>query len=329
MSMAFVDEMTLQLKAGDGGNGVVRWRREKFVPKGGPAGGNGGRGGDVYLEAVSDLTILARYRGKKGFAAENGQDGGSALKQGHDGDDYTLQVPIGSYVINTTSDARYDLTHSGERVRVLRGGGGGRGNTMFKGPSNQAPQSATAGGQGEMAVFTIELRLVVDVGLIGLPNAGKSSLLNELTRARARVGDYPFTTLEPNLGMLDDVVLADIPGLIEGAARGKGLGTKFLRHIERTKLLAHCVSLEAPDVVAVYQTVRQELRAYGRGLFEKPEVVLLTKADLVGQDRAEEAVQSFRSIGRAALVCSIHDLDSLERLAKQFRRPASDDRREP
>lgn len=316
--MAFVDELGLNLAAGNGGDGVVRWRHEKFVEKGGPAGGNGGRGGDVYLESVSDLLILGRYKGKQGFAAENGEPGGSANKAGADGQDFTLKVPAGSFVKNGSTGMTYDLTRAGERVQILRGGRGGRGNFEFRSPERTTPDFATDGKPGEQAWFTIELRLVVDVGFVGQPNAGKSSLLNELTAARAKIGAYPFTTLEPNLGMLDDVVLADIPGLIEGAAEGKGLGTKFLRHIQRTRLLLHCISLENDDVASVYQTVRRELEAYGRGLAEKPEIILLTKTDLVETDRIQQARADLKSTGREILTSSVHDLSSIEALAKRL-----------
>ncbi|MBI4092697.1 MAG: GTPase ObgE [Candidatus Kerfeldbacteria bacterium] len=320
--MAFVDELTIQLTAGNGGSGVVRWRREKFVAKGGPAGGNGGQGGDVYLESVSDLTILARYRGQKEFRAADGNDGGSALKHGRDGEDLVLKVPSGSFVTNSQTGETYDLTASGQRVRLLRGGGGGRGNFAFRSASNVAPQAATQGGQGEQGTFRIELRLVVDVGLIGLPNAGKSSLLNELTKARARVGEYPFTTLEPNLGMLDGLVVADIPGLIAGASKGKGLGIKFLRHIERTKLIAHCLSLEHLNLMKAYKVVRKELEDYGRNLSIKPEIIILTKTDIVTAAVLQEAQQAFKNSGYDVFSCSIFDLASIEELSQKLQTSA-------
>ncbi|MBI4090295.1 MAG: GTPase ObgE [Candidatus Kerfeldbacteria bacterium] len=314
--MAFIDELTLELAAGKGGDGVVRWRREKFVPKGGPAGGNGGRGGDVYLEAVSDITILARYKGKKRVVAADGGDGGSAQKHGQDGLDLVVKVPVGSFVRNQNTNQEFDFTTSGQRLLVLRGGRGGRGNIEFKSPIRTTPDFSTAGKPGQAGTFVIELRLVVDVGLIGLPNAGKSSLLNELTAARAKIGAYPFTTLEPNLGMLDGLVLADIPGLIEGAASGKGLGIKFLRHIQRTKLLAHCISVEHQDVLHAYQAVRQELKAYGRGLTEKPEVIILTKTDLATVRALAAKQQQLDRLGRAVLMVSVHDLERLTKLGQ-------------
>lgn len=316
--MAFVDELSLHLAAGKGGDGVVRWRREKFIQKGGPAGGNGGRGGDVYLEAISDLLKLGHYKGQTGFAAEPGGDGGSAKKSGADGEDYVLQVPVGSFVTNTATGATYDMTTVGERVQVLGGGRGGHGNFDFRSSTRTTPEFATDGHPGDEADFTIELRLVVDVGFIGLPNAGKSTLLTELTAARPKIGSYPFTTLEPNLGMLDDVVLADIPGLIEGAAEGKGLGTKFLRHVERTRLLCHCVSLENEDVASVYTTIRRELERYGRGLSDKPEVILLTKTDLSTPDVIAAATKALQSTGREILTVSMYDLESIQRLGNRL-----------
>lgn len=316
--MAFVDELTITLAAGNGGRGVVRWRREKFVQKGGPSGGNGGDGGDVYLEAVSDLTILARYRGHKEYAAEHGDDGGSSLKHGKDGNDFVLKVPVGSFVRNQNNEISYDLVAAGQRILVLKGGGGGRGNFEFRSSTNVAPDKATNGGRGACGTFVIELRLVVDVGLIGLPNAGKSSLLNELTAARAKVAAYPFTTLEPNLGMLGDRVIADIPGLIEGAASGKGLGSRFLRHIQRTRLIAHCVSLEHQDVRKAYRAVRKELDEYGRGLSEKPEVIILTKSDLTDRTGIANAKKNLASLGDTVFVCSVHDYASIQKLVRSL-----------
>lgn len=323
--MAFVDEVKITLKAGRGGNGVVRWRREKFAPKGGPAGGNGGRGGSVYLEAVSDLTALARFRGHIEFRADNGTDGQASRKAGKDGKDLTLQVPVGSYVQNRSTGETYDFVRAGQKERVLKGGNGGRGNFEFRSSVNVTPKKATEGRPGEEAHFAIELRLVVDVGFIGLPNAGKSSLLNELTAARARIGAYPFTTLEPNLGMLDTLVLADIPGLIEGAADGKGLGHKFLRHIQRTRVIAHCVSLEHQNIGHAYDVVRAELAAYGRGLADKPELVVLTKSDVADPDDVAAAVKYFRGRGHTPCVVSIHDHDSIQSLARALTKLATSD----
>lgn len=323
--MAFIDEVQIELKAGKGGNGVVRWRHEKSAPKGGPSGGNGGRGGNVYLEAVSDLTALARFRGHREFRADHGGDGMDSRKHGKDGDDLILNVPVGSYVQNKSTGKTFDFTKAGQRELVLQGGNGGRGNYVFRSSTNVTPMKATPGRLGEQAHFTIELRLVVDVGLIGLPNAGKSSLLNELTAAHARIGAYPFTTLEPNLGMFGELVLADIPGLIEGAAKGRGLGHKFLRHIQRTRVIAHCVSLEHQNLDHAYRTIRSELTVYGRGLDEKPELVVLTKSDLTEPDDIAKAVRFFKELGHMPVVVSIHDLDSIKALGRAFTKLAAHD----
>lgn len=316
--MAFVDELTLTLCAGHGGHGVVRWRREKFAPRGGPAGGNGGKGGDVYLETVSDLTVLARYKGKKEFRAEHGADGGSSRKHGQDGEDFTLKVPAGSFVTNLLNGLTYDLTRPGQRVRLLRGGGGGRGNFAFRSATRTSPMIATAGGRGEHGQFRIELRLVVDIGFIGLPNAGKSSLLNALTKAQARVGAYPFTTLEPNLGMLDGLVLADIPGLIEGAAQGKGLGIKFLRHIQRTRVICHCLALEHVNMAKAYRAVRAEIEDFGQGLTLKREIIVLTKTDLVDREKIRQAKAELAFAQTEILTCSVFDDASMEKLKKRL-----------
>src|SRR3989344_3114168 len=240
----FVDEITLHFKAGRGGDGVVRWRHEKGKELGGPSGGNGGKGGDVYALAVRDIGILSAYRNVGGFEAEQGENGAKDLRQGGEGKDVVVKLPIGSRLTNLSSGFSLELLKDDEKVLLLHGGRGGLGNAHFKGSTNVRPKEWTPGVHGEEADFKIELLLVVDVGIIGLPNAGKSSILNTLTSAKSKVGAFPFTTVEPTLGDFYGLVLADIPGLIEGAAKGKGLGHKFLRHIERTKTLLHCVSAE-------------------------------------------------------------------------------------
>jgi GTP-binding protein len=257
--MAFIDEIQFHAKAGDGGNGVVRWRHEKSKEYSGAAGGNGGPGGDVYVRAVRDINILARHKSVKQFRAKDGADGENLSKHGATGDDCTVDLPIGALVTNTQSGRVVELIEEGQISKILHGGRGGLGNEHFKASTNVRPEQSTPGMPGEEADFLVELNLIADAGLIGLPNAGKSSLLNAVTRARAKVGSYAFTTLDPNLGAIHGYVLADIPGLIEGAAEGKGLGHKFLRHVKRTKLLLHLVSLENDDVELTYRTVRQEL----------------------------------------------------------------------
>ena len=267
--MAFVDELQLSARAGNGGNGVVRWLHLKGKEFSGPAGGNGGDGGDVYIRAVRDLNLLARYRGEKKFEAGDGLPGESSNRNGRHGDDLTIDLPAGSLVCNADTGEVYDLTVEGQTQLVLKGGRGGAGNAVFKSSVNRTPQEATPGQAGEAADFTVELRLIADAGLIGLPNAGKTSLLNALTSAAGKVAPYAFTTLDPNLGALVRICPADIPGLIEGASAGKGLGFQFLRHIARTRLLVHCVSLESPDPFADYQTVRKEIAAVRKGHFSR------------------------------------------------------------
>ena len=275
----FVDTLTLFVNAGNGGDGVVRWRHEKHRPLGGPAGGDGGKGGDIYACAVRNINELAQYTGTKEFRAGNGEQGHGQSRHGKNGADLTIPVPVGTRIVRADTGEQWELAHEGETVLLLRGGRGGLGNETFKSSTNRSPQDRTKGKLGERASVHFELSLVVDVGIIGLPNAGKSTLLNMLTNARSRVGDYPFTTLEPHLGELYGYILADIPGLIEGAAEGKGLGHKFLRHIQKTKMLLHCVSLTDDDAEASYEVVSAELAAFDRSLAERTEWILLTKAD--------------------------------------------------
>jgi GTP-binding protein len=251
--MAFIDEMKFHAHAGRGGVGVVRWRHEFSKEWSGASGGNGGRGGDVRVRAVRDLGILARYRNTKEFDAEKGEDGMKDSRHGRNGQDLIIDLPIGSILVDHRTGHTFQLLEEGENVRILKGGSGGLGNEYFKSSTNTTPMESTNGYDGEEGDFGVELELVADAGFIGLPNAGKSSLLNVLTNADAKVGSYAFTTLEPNLGALYNFVLADIPGLIEGASEGRGLGHKFLRHVRRTKMLFHLISLEevenktAPD----------------------------------------------------------------------------------
>ena len=242
--MAFVDELKIHLKAGRGGDGVVRWLHLKGKEYSGPCGGNGGKGGDVYIKAVRNSSILEKYKHNVELHADNGNPGEDRSKTGADGEDYVMELPLGSYVRNLETGVDYELLEDGQTIKVLRGGNGGLGNEMFKGPINRAPVQSTSGKDGEEADFYIELRLIADYGLIGLPNAGKSTLLNTLTNSRSKVGNYRFTTLEPHLGDMYGVVIADIPGLIEGASEGKGLGHKFLRHIQRTGALLHCIAAD-------------------------------------------------------------------------------------
>ena len=300
----FIDEITLTARAGNGGDGVVRWRHEKYKPLAGPAGGDGGNGGDVYLRAVSDISVLSDYTGNPRIAAGDGEPGGKFDCDGKNGADHFIAVPVGATVTDLDRGRTYELTYAGEEVRVLRGGRGGYGNTHFKSATNRAPEEATPGTPGEHAELHVELSLVVDVGLIGLPNAGKSTLINALTNAHSRIGAYPFTTLSPKLGVLEGRTLADIPGLIAGAADGKGLGHTFLRHVTRTELLLHCVPLDTDNLKSTYYTIREELEKYGHGLPEREEWIVFTKKDLATKAQLTAATELVDETKKRAFVLS-------------------------
>lgn len=305
--MAFLDEITITATAGKGGNGIVSWRREKFIAKGGPNGGDGGQGGDVFIKAIRSLRVLDQYRAKKEFFADNGVHGGSRSFKGANGEDLYIEFPIGSKITNVTNGEIYELTKEGQEIRILRGGAGGHGNEHFKSSTNQAPQEATPGKDGESAELHIEVSLIADVGLVGFPNAGKSSLLNALTNATAKVGEYPFTTIDPNLGDLFGYIIADIPGLIEGASGGKGLGFTFLRHITKTKIILHLVSLEQENPMKAYETIRTELEQFGQGLEKKEEVILLTKTDVTNSDTVEKNKKQFEALGKKVFAVTLFD----------------------
>ncbi len=306
--MALVDELTIAAKAGNGGDGVVRWLHLKGVEYAGPSGGNGGDGGNIYVRGVRDVSLLARYRGEKKFKAGRGADGESLSKHGKRGADLIIDVPVGSLVHNRDTGEVHEVMEEGQQILILKGGRGGAGNEVFKSSVNRTPDVAMPGGEGEEAQLHIELMLIAQAGLIGLPNAGKSSLLNALTGASAKIGAYAFTTLEPNLGVLYGYVLADIPGLIEGASEGKGLGSKFLRHIARTELLVHCVSLESETPEDDYKVVRQEIAKYsGADLGNKREVIVLTKSDTKEPKAIEALAKKFKKLGREVWSVSILD----------------------
>jgi len=288
--MQFIDEVTIRVTAGTGGSGCTSFRRETFVPKGGPNGGDGGRGGSVYLEADANLTTLLDYRYRDHWKAERGQHGQGANKTGKSADDVTLPVPPGTEATDAgTGEFLGELLTSGARLLVARGGRGGRGNARFATPTHQAPREWEPGAEGEARRVTLTLKLIADAGLLGEPNAGKSTLLAALSAARPKIADYPFTTLAPQLGVVSpgpgrSFVLADIPGIIEGAHQGKGLGDRFLQHIERTRVLAYLIPADAEDPQAVYDLLRHEARAYGAGVADKPHLVVISKTDLLGPD---------------------------------------------
>lgn len=307
-----IDHVTLHIKAGKGGDGVVRWRREKGIPFGGPAGGDGGKGGDVYLRVIRDIQALSIYKHKKEWDGEEGEAGQKRSMHGSNAKDLFLQVPLGAVVYNREYDKTYECMEEGD-ILILRGGKGGLGNEKFKSATNRTPEEFTKGEKGEFAIFDIELKLIADAGLIGLPNAGKSSLLNALTRAGAKIGDYPFTTLEPNLGVYFSYVLADIPGLIEGASDGKGLGHKFLRHITRTNALVHLVAADNDDVAKVYTTIREELGKYDKELLKRDEIVVLSKIDTVSKEEVAEKVKALKKASKKEVVTlSLYQDDSVK-----------------
>lgn len=296
----FIDRVVLNLKAGKGGNGIVAWRREKYIPKGGPCGGNGGNGGSIILEADTQLFSLEWFRNRRILKAENGQCGGSNNCQGRKGKDLFLKVPCGTLVKDSKSgEILHDLTTHGQRLIICKGGKGGRGNETFKTPTNQAPNICTEGTEGEACEVEFELKLIADVGLVGFPNAGKSTLISVLADMKVKIAAYPFTTLQPNLGFiqrrdLSRIFIADIPGIIEGAHRNKGLGFEFLRHIERTKLLLFVLDSSGIDgrtPTDDYRVLRQELASYNEEMLKRPYLIVLNKIDA---EDSQQNVSEFR-----------------------------------
>lgn len=300
----FIDRVILELSAGRGGDGVIAWRREKYIPKGGPCGGNGGRGGSVLLSADANVFSLDPYRNSRLLKAENGGQGGSNLCHGKNGKDLLLKVPCGTLVKDSrTGEVLYDLVDDGQEVVLFKGGKGGFGNDKFKSATNQAPYIATPGEEGEMGEIELELKLIADVGLVGFPNAGKSTLINTLARTRVKTAAYPFTTLQPNLGFIElksgrRIYMADIPGIIEGAHKNRGLGLEFLRHIERTKLLLFVLDasgIDGRDPLSDYRVLKNEIEAYNKELLDRPYFVVLNKIDT---DESVPLIQEFLEKGK-------------------------------
>jgi GTP-binding protein len=298
--MKFLDQCKIYLRSGNGGAGAVSFRREKYIEYGGPDGGDGGRGGDVFIESVEGLNTLIDYRYQQHFKAATGEHGMGRNRHGAAGADVVLKVPVGTEVLDEDKETvLYDLDRPGIRIRLLKGGNGGFGNSHFKGPVNQAPRFAMPGQEGEERWVWLRLKLIADVGLVGLPNAGKSTFLAAASAAKPKIADYPFTTLSPNLGVVDlsaneRFVLADIPGLIEGASEGAGLGTRFLGHVERTAVLLHLVDATQEDVAGAWRTVRHELSAYGADLADKPEILALNKVDALDPETLEAKTAELR-----------------------------------
>jgi len=307
----FIDEAVITIQGGKGGNGKVAF----FPKRGGPCGGFGGAGGNVYFSASHNYINRNLFFKVREYAAGDGAPGEAFLRSGKNGKDLKLQVPENTTIIDLDKNTETVLTSNNSSLLICRGGKGGGGNEMFKTATLQTPRKFQVGFVGEKKRIKLILKLIADIGLIGLPNAGKSSLLNALTKAQAKVAAYPFTTLEPNLGELDGRIIADIPGLIEGASTGKGLGTKFLKHVEKVKLLLHCISSESIDLERDYQVVIDEMKKYNSILLEKKQIILLTKTDLITFSEVKKKTKILEKIGTKVIALSIHDDKSLENLA--------------
>jgi len=319
--MHFLDQAKIFVRSGAGGPGAVSFRREKFVEFGGPDGGDGGKGGDIVFEAVAGLNTLIDFRYTQHFRAPRGKGGAGSNRTGAGGGDLVIEVPIGTQILADDEDRTLiaDLTEIGQRIVLVKGGMGGRGNASYKSSTNRAPRQHQTGEAGEEMWVWLRLKLLADVGLIGLPNAGKSTFLNSVTNASVKVGDYPFTTLQPQLGVVRhkgrEFVIADIPGLIEGAAEGAGIGDRFLGHVERTRLLLHLVDASGEDPAESWAVVRGELESYGAGLSDKPEVIALTKSDVVGDKKRAKLVKALeRASGSAVFPVSAPLEEGLEPL---------------
>ncbi len=306
----FVDKVKVSIAAGDGGNGYMSFRQEKFVDRGGPDGGDGGNGGDIVAVGSNSENTLSRFRYDKKVLGNNGRDGFRQKKNGRRGEIYELKVPVGTVIYDEDGDVRADITEDGQRVVIAQGGRGGFGNAHFVSSVRQAPKFAEKGEPGEAYEATLELKMIADVGLVGLPNAGKSTLLSVSTNARPEIANYPFTTIRPNLGVLDlsgkrSLLLADIPGLIEGASEGKGLGDDFLRHVERTSVLVHCIDAFSDSVAEDYQTIRAELQNYSKDLAKRPEVVAITKIEGLDEELVKMQVNALKVVAPKVKVFAI------------------------
>jgi len=313
-----IDDVKINVIAGHGGRGLAVFSKTKKTL--GPTGGSGGRGGNIFIEGVSDLGALRQFRYKKVCEAKDGEHGRNQLNDGADADDLILYVPVGTVCHNLNEQRSHpktvEITKIGQRELVAKGGRGGKGNYLFRSAINTSPRQFEEGKPGETFELRLELKMIADVGFIGLPNVGKSSLLNELTNANSKVANYPFTTLEPNLGVYYDLILADIPGLIEGASEGKGLGTKFLRHVERTKILFHFVASDSENPLVDYKTVRTELETYNPLLLDKSEYIFISKSDTVDKEKIKKIKNDFEKINKKAIAISIIDSESLDEVKK-------------
>ncbi|MFH1170811.1 MAG: GTPase ObgE [Candidatus Vogelbacteria bacterium] len=309
-----IDNLTIRVVSGKGGDGMVAWSGNKMSL--GPTGGSGGNGGNIYFIGVSDLGALNRLRNRKVFEAEDGFNGRRQLNDGTRGKDLIINVPVGTVIHNLTTGYDQEIIKIGEQLLAAAGGHGGKGNFHFRGPRNTSPTQFQIGLPGQEFEIRLELKMIADIGIIGLPNAGKSSLLNALTNAKSKVANYHFTTLEPHLGVYYELILADLPGLIEGASAGKGLGIKFLRHVERTRILFHLISAESETLVEDYKTIRQELGSYNQDLLKKDEFLFLTKSDLLDESTTKTKLAQLQKLNPNAIPLSINDPDTLTSVKK-------------
>lgn len=305
-----LDDIKIEVSAGNGGKGCVAFNKNLMSL--GPAGGNGGKGGSVYFQGVSDLNALNQFRFKKQINADNGREGKGQFCDGPDAKDLYIKIPVGTVIHNLDTGEDQEITKVGQEILIAKGGRGGRGNFQFRGSRNTTPKEFEEGKPGQHFGLRLELKMIADIGFVGLPNLGKSSLLNELTNANVKVANYQFTTLEPNLGVYYGLILADIPGLIEGASSGKGLGHKFLKHVERTKIIFHFLAADSEDIVADYKTIRAELEAFNPNLLEKPEYILVSRSDMVTPEVLKEKLKQAKKINRNARPISIHDWDQIQ-----------------
>ena len=318
--MKFLDEAKVSVKAGNGGSGCVSFRKEKYIEFGGPNGGDGGRGGDVWITATEGLNTLIDYRFQQHFRGEKGRDGAGNNKTGHSGKDANLDVPVGTQVFDEDRDEIIaDLTEVGQSIKIATGGNGGFGNTRFKSSTNRAPRNANPGASGNELIIWLKLKLIADVGIVGLPNAGKSTLLSKVSAARPKIANYPFTTLTPALGVAEynnkSFVLADIPGLIEGAHTGTGLGDKFLAHIERCPVLIHLISITDKNMNESYKIIRNEIASYGNEIQKKPEIIVINKCDIMEKEDIDKKLKSFKAIkNKESLLISAYTGEGIDKL---------------
>jgi len=305
-----IDDIKIEVAAGHGGKGCVAFNKNLMSL--GPAGGSGGKGGSVIFVGVSDLNALGQFRFRKQVNAQNGHEGKGQFCDGPDAHDEMIKIPVGTVIHNLTTRQDSEITKVGQEILIAKGGRGGRGNFQFRGSKNTTPKEFEVGKPGEECELRLELKMIADIGFVGLPNLGKSSLLNELTNANVKVANYQFTTLEPNLGVYYGLILADIPGLIEGASDGKGLGIKFLKHVERTKIMFHFLAADSEDILADYKTIRAELAAFNPELIEKPEYILVSRSDTVDEKQLKKILTKAKKINKNAIPISIHNWEQLQ-----------------